>query len=72
MDIPGEWERLEGKMLGLQAVKMKINCVALDLWEVDDCSLQRQSLEAENIPTSAVGPANCPSMAQSQSHSSLT
>lgn len=53
-------------------LKMKINHVALNLWEVDDCSLQRQSLEGENIPTSAVGPANSPSMAESQSHSSLT
>lgn len=50
---------------------MKINCVALYLWEADDGSLQRQSLEGENIPTSAVGPANSPSMAERQSHSSL-
>lgn len=30
-----------------------------------DCSLQRKHLEKENISTSAVGPANIPSMAAS-------
>lgn len=35
------------------------------MWETDDCSLQRQSLEEENIFPSAVGPANNPSMADS-------
>lgn len=32
---------------------------------MDGCSLQRQSLEEENISTSAVGPANDSSMADS-------
>lgn len=50
-------------------LKMKINSIPQinNLWETDDCSLQRQSLEEENISTSAVRPAKYPSMADSHS-----
>lgn len=52
-------------MPSFKLLKMKIKSVALSLWDTDDCSLQRRSLEKENISTSVVGPANNPPMAAS-------